>query len=289
MNRSERTSVRRGLALCVALSAIGAATVVDASNRGSGKVREDLVPTAAAPAGARGRAVVRVRNEKGRLIVIAKDIGRDATFDVILDGVKIGTLQTTGGGNGRARFRTRPRGHDQLLGTDPRGKQLILRSATGSDVLVADLPVPEDPTPGDDNDIVCCLPDDRREECEDRTPTECAAQGGRDLGRGSCIPNPCDGGPAPGGDVVCCIPDDGPAECEDRTTAECAAAGGIVIGGATSCAGDPCAPVPPADPDIQCCLPDNSGPECEDRTPEECAAQGGVNMGPGDCNPNPCT
>jgi hypothetical protein len=288
MGTKTRTGFTRGLALGVALAALGTATMADARH-GSGRVREDLTATSAAPTGARGRAVVRVRNEDGRLTVVAKDVGRDTTFDVILDGVKIGTLTTSGGGNGRAHFRSRPRGHDQLLGTDPRGKMLILRSADGADVLVADIPAATDPTPDDpdDDDVVCCLPDDSGEECEDRTAAECAAQGGRNLGAGSCIPNPCDAGPAPD-DVVCCLPDDSATECEDRTEAECAADGGTVVGGATSCADNPCAPIPPADPDIQCCLLDDSGTECEDRTPETCAAQGGINMGPGTCTPDPC-
>ena len=208
MEKKTRPGFTRALALGVALAALGTATMADARH-GSGKVREDLTATSAAPAGARGRTVVRVRNEDGRLTVVAKDVGRDTTFDVILDGVKIGTLTTTGGGNGRAHFRTRPHGHDQLLGTDPRGKMLILRSADGADVLVADIPAATDPTPDDpdDDDVICCLPDDSGEECEDRTAAECAAQGGRDLGPGSCIPNPCDGGPAPD-DVICCLPDD---------------------------------------------------------------------------------
>lgn len=288
MTRHTSSGFPRALALGVALAALGTATLADA-RQGSGKVRQTLTATTAAPAGARGRAVIRVRNEDGRLTVIAKDIGSDTSFDVILDGVKIGTLTTTGGGNGRAHFRSRPHGHDQLLGTDPRGKTLILRSADGSDVLVADIPVVTDPTPEDpdDDDVICCLPDDSGEECEDRTAAECAAQGGRNLGAGSCLPNPCDAGPAPD-DVVCCLPDDSATECEDRTEAECAAAGGTVVGGATSCADNPCAPIPPADPDIQCCLPDDSGTECEDRTPETCAAQGGINMGPGTCTPDPC-
>src|SRR4029077_1376062 len=119
--------------------------------RHGGRVRQELTATTAAPAGARGRATVRVRNDDGRLTVVAKDVGRDTTFDVILDGVKIGTLTTTGGGNGHARLRTQPRGHAQLLCSDPRGKMTILRSADG-DALVADIPAATDPTPGDPDD-----------------------------------------------------------------------------------------------------------------------------------------
>ena len=39
-----------------------------------------------------------------------------------------------------------------------------------------------------DLDVVCCLPDDSGPECEDRTAAQCAAEGGVNLGAGSCLP-----------------------------------------------------------------------------------------------------
>jgi hypothetical protein len=138
-------------------------------------------------------------------------------------------------------------------------------------------------------DVICCIPDaDEGAECEDRTPEECAMEGGSVSGALTCLPNPCAGVPPPVEDVVCCIPHDSVPECEDRTADECAAQGGVVVE-ATSCDPNPCAPVtPPANEDIQCCLPDNGGAECEDRTPAECAVEGGVNAGAGTCSPDPC-
>lgn len=59
----------------------------------------------------------------------------------------------------------------------------------------ADLP-PANP------DIQCCLPDnggDGAAECEDRTPAECVALGGIDMGPGTCTPNPCGAVIPPGG------------------------------------------------------------------------------------------
>jgi hypothetical protein len=54
--------------------------------------------------------------------------------------------------------------------------------------------------PPADPDIQCCIPDDSGAECEDRTPAQCAAQGGIDMGPGTCTPDPCaDLSPAPGG------------------------------------------------------------------------------------------
>jgi hypothetical protein len=245
-----------------------------------------LTPTQVNP-GAIGKAHVRVKGDDGKFTVIAKRAGINATFAIVVDGVKVGTLTTSGGGNGKARFRSRPRSdRDQLLGFDPRGKRLLVRNSSGEDALVADIPAKATSGGSSDDDIRCCLSDDSGPECEDRTPAECVAQGGIDMGPGSCLPNPCAGGPVDD-DVICCLPDDSGPECEDRTPAECAAQGGMVVA-ATSCVPNPCAAIPPVDGDIQCCLPDDSGPKCEDRTPETCTAQGGVNMGPGVCSPDPC-
>lgn len=271
------------VAMIVALGISGTTTAAEARS----KLKQSLTATAVAPE-AGGKATFSMKNDDGKLTLTGKRLDHDSSYDVIIDGVKVGTLTTSGGGNGKARFRSRPRSSkDQLLGVNPIGKLLTIRSSAGEDVLVADLPLVP-PSPGSEDDIRCCLPDDSGTECEDRTSAECAAQGGVDMGPGSCVPNPCAGGsPVDEADIVCCIPDNSGPECEDRTTAECAAAGGVVVLGA-SCVENPCAPTPPVDGDIQCCLPDDSGPECEDRTPEACLAAGGLNMGPGVCSPNPC-
>lgn len=145
---------------------------------------------------------------------------------------------TSRGGAGKARFDTDPRKNDQTLGVDPRGRTVGVVNAAGAVVLAATLA--EGGQIGG-ADTRCCLPDgggDGAPECEDRTPAECAAQGGIDLGPGSCLPNPCEGSTPPpaGSDIRCCVPDgggDGPAECEDRTPAQCAALGGVIIGAGT--------------------------------------------------------
>jgi hypothetical protein len=105
-------------------------------------------------------------------------------------------------------------------------------------------------TPPAEADIQCCLPDgggDGPAECEDRTPEECAAEGGIDMGPGTCSPDPCADLPPPNLDIQCCLPDnggDGAAECEDRTPEECVALGGIDMGPG-SCTPNPCASVIP--------------------------------------------
>jgi hypothetical protein len=238
---------------------------------------------------ARGRTRLVLRSgSDGRFDVQVKRLARNATFEVLVDDVKVGTLTTTGGGTGRLRFRTEPRGRDDhSLGFDPRGSTVRLRDDNGDDVLSGSIP-DDDSQPGA---AACCdaAEDNGTVQCESRTPEECAARGGTFLAGTSCLPNPCAGTSPPPGDIVCCIPDDDAgnrAECEDRTSAACLAEGGIVIA-ATSCLPNPCAPTPAPD-DIQCCLPDDSGAKCEDRTPEQCAAEGGVDMGPGTCTPNPC-
>ena len=236
---------------------------------------------------ARGKVKLTVRNlSDGRFEVKGQKLDPNATFDVLVDGVLVGEFTTNGGGNGRIRFRSRPRSpSDQLLGFDPRGALVVVRNAAGQDVLAVQLADSGSVDPGD---VVCCIPDAEGAECEDRTLDECTMQGGTLSPATSCLPNPCAGVPPPAEDVVCCIPDDLGPECEDRTADECAAQGGIVVE-AASCNPNPCAPAtPPADEDIQCCLPDNGAAECEDRTPAQCAVEGGTNAGAGTCIPDPC-
>jgi hypothetical protein len=239
-----------------------------------------------ADADASGKATLRVKRRKGApqgvLVVDAKRLDPRVAFEVTIDGVRVGTLTSAKSGRAHARFRTNPRSpKDQLLGVDPRGRDLaIVRS--GARVLAGGLP--DDSTRA--GKVRCCLADDSGPECEDRTSAECAAADGVDLGPGSCLPNPCSGG-APSDEVVCCLPDDSGPECEDRTAAQCAGEGGIRID-ATACASAACAPTAPPEGDVRCCLPDDSGPKCEDRTAAECATAGGVNIGVGACLPNPC-
>ena len=142
-------------------------------------------------ADARGKAIFKVRGKgsrrSGTLVVTAAKLERRSSLEVTIDGVRIGTLPTSGRGAGHARFRTAPRGDDQLLGIDPRGRTIALVGPGGAAVLAAGLP-----SKGlDPGDVRCCVPDDSGPECEDRTVAECAAQGGVNIGAGSCAPNPC--------------------------------------------------------------------------------------------------
>ena len=104
--------------------------------------RSTLAPTGADP-NASGRAVMRAKRKKGalqgQLLVTARKVDASAEFEVTIDGVRVGTLTANRRGSARARFRTTPRGADQLLGVDPRGRALaILRS--GAVVLAGVLP-----------------------------------------------------------------------------------------------------------------------------------------------------
>jgi hypothetical protein len=273
---------------CAAIIAAGVLAPEAGARQPSERQKSPLVSTGV-DADARGGVELQVRNaSEARFEIVVEHLDARATYEVLADDVAVGQLTTNARGRARIRFRTRPRTRrDVLLGFDPRGALVTVRDVNGEDVLAIMLASAS--TPSDSPNVVCCVPDDRGPECEDRTADECAAQGGTVSSAASCLPNPCAGAPAPPAtDVVCCIPDDSGPECEDRTPAECAQQGGVIVA-ASSCAPNPCAPIaPPGDSDIQCCLPDDSGPECEDRTPAECAAQGGVNMGPGSCTPNPC-
>lgn len=251
------------------------------------KVRQPLSPTpVAADASGRTRLVL-VSASDGKFEVTVRSLERDTTYELLVDGTRVADIVTSGGGNGRVRFRTRPRSeHDVALGFDPRGASIVVRSETGDDVLATEFPEMQV-----DGDVVCCVPDDGGTECEDRTADECVAEGGTVMaGATSCLPNPCVGAPPVAEDVVCCIPDDGGAECEDRTQTECLAAGGTVVE-ATSCTPNPCAATPPVENEIVCCLPDSGGDgenECEDLTPDACVAAGGVVSDATSCVPDPC-
>jgi len=253
------------------------------------RARVALAPTAA-DANASGRARLSIKSPSdGQFEVKIRRLDPNTTYQLIVGGVHVGDITTTGGGNGKVRFRSRPRNDRDLpLGFDPQNATIVVRSAAGVDVLTASFP---DANPGNDDDVVCCIPDDSGPECEDRTPDECAAQGGTVVaGATSCLPNPCDGAAPVDPDIVCCLPDDSGPECEDRTQAECLAGGGVVVS-ATSCVSNPCAAIPPADPDVVCCLPDNGGDgaaECEDRTADACIAAGGTVSSATSCTPDPC-
>lgn len=277
---------RRAVAGVWALVALGLLAAPAGASGKPVQIKQVLSATGVDP-DAQGQVVVVVvpgRHAQGKLDVKVRRLDRKAQFEVVLQGVRIGALTTDGGGNGRASFRTRPRGRDQLLGTDPRGMTIDVRDAAGEDVLTGDIAdAAEDPTK-----IRCCLADDGGTACEDRTADECTAQGGVNMGAGSCVPSPCEQTPPPpvAEQIRCCIPDDQGPECEDRTAARCSAENGINVG-AGPCDPNPCAPTPSPDL-IQCCTPEDQSGECELRTADRCTARGGANLGTGSCTPNPC-
>jgi hypothetical protein len=257
-------------------------------------VAQALTPTSNAPH-AHGRATLALKTtSKGRFRVIARGLAGHASFDLVVGGVKVGTLTTNAGGSGKAKLSTNPKPSEGLLGVDPRGKSIEVRDENGDDDLQGDMPDDGDSTAGA---FACCQPDDDETECEVRTPDECTAKGGTTVaGVDSCIPNPCSGTPPGGGnDVVCCFPgsstgafvdEESEAECDEVTMQECAMAGGAVVQ-ATSCDSNPCAPVPPPTVTV-CCVPDGSETECEILTPEHCSAAHGTPNAALSCESNPC-
>ncbi|MBY0274932.1 hypothetical protein K2Z84_06305 [Candidatus Binatia bacterium] len=271
--------------MMVAALLVAAATGV--AQASSSKVKTELAATASAP-DARGKATAVVRSAtKGRFEVKVKKLAANTAYDVVVGGIKVGSISTKNNGSAKIRFSSKPKSDDVLLGFDPRGDAIEIRGASGDDVLTGNLPA--DPNDLDGSDVACCIPDDSGTECEDRTEAECVAQGGTVTGAASCLPDPCGATPPADLDVVCCLPDDGGPECEDRTQAECAAQGGTVVEAASCLPENPCQGAPlPGDADVQCCLPDDSGVECEDRTAAECAAQGGIDKGAGLCTATSC-
>jgi len=240
--RTGCTPARIATTVAISLLAAGPGSSAPALARGAiVNLKQELASTGA-DSDARGklRFVLKTATE-ARLVVQAGRLSPEASFDVLADGVKVGTISTTGGGGGKLRLRSVPRAQDEILGFDPRGTSIVVRDEDGDDVLAA-MVADDTIEPGK---VACCIPDDSGSECEDRTADECVAQGGTVTSSTTCLPNPCDGATTPGRDVVCCIPDDSGPECEDRTPAQCAAQGGIDMG-AGSCTPNPCAASTPA-------------------------------------------
>ncbi len=286
-------STRKRICTAFAVGAlvVGVATRADAR---SITIKQNLSATGV-DADAMGRVQAQISSPKsgmrGKLDVTVRRLDPGATYTVLLNGVPIGTVTTTAGGSGRARFSSQPRRKDQLLGTDPRGTQIEVRNGNGDDVL--DTTVPNGGT--DPTNVRCCIPhsgdSNEQPECEDTAPAACTAAGGVDSGASSCLPNPCEGAtpPPPQDSVVCCTPEDNGAECEMRSTAKCSDHGGVNLGAGT-CDPNPCTATPPTNPEtVQCCVTDEEETECKQRTAERCTAHGGANMGAGSCSPNPCT
>jgi len=270
-----------------AVTALGVAAILvagTAAHATLAKSNLDLVATAAAPT-ARGMARIAVRNHStGIFDVSVQRLERQADYDLVVGGIKVVTLRTNRGGGAHVRFSSKGRGRAMLLGFDPRGQAVEIRTGSGDDVLVGTLPETDE----DGANVTCCIPDDRGPECEDRTAEACAAQGGTVVAAPSCLPDPCGAAPPVGTAAVCCVPDDAGPQCEDRPQAECATAGGTMVE-ATSCAPNPCvATAAPPETHIQCCVAAYYVWACEDHTVEECQTLGGIDKGPGACAPNPC-
>lgn len=295
MNRIATGAVRTfGIVSVLLLAGLGTPSPAGGN---SARVKKDLTATSMAPE-ARGKARLTLRSSKhGKFSVLAKHLAGGQHFDVVVGGVKVGSLTTNSGGSGKARFSTQPRSKDTLLGFDPRGARIIVRDEDGDDVLEGEMP------DDDGTETACCNAENEDEEgeveCEEKTPEECTAEGGTPIGvpggtAASCIPNPCSTTPPPGG-VVCCTnethDDESEAECDVvATAAECAEDDGSVVQ-AGSCDPNPCQPAPPTNR-TACCVPeDDDEPgeaECEVLSAEACTAAGGSAISAATCEPDPC-
>ena len=273
-----------------AAAALALVCVAPHSATASAKVRvKTTLAATSVDANARGQTGLALRGVDGKFEVKVSRLDHNSSYDVVVKGVKVGTLQTTTGGGGHLRFSSRPGPKDLVLGFDPRGTQLSVRGADGHDVLVGTMPADTvDPTA-----IACCLSDDDGEsECEELTPDACTAAGGVASQAATCMSDPCATTP-PAVTAVCCTnetgDDESESECEEGDSpADCAAVGGIVVQ-AASCEPNPCAPVsPPAGDEVACCVPDEDETECEVTTSEACSAAGGTATIANTCEPNPC-
>lgn len=272
------------LALAAGFAAVHAAQPVQ---------RTDLVATSVTP-GARGWTTLHAGHSKTTFVVVTRALPPRAPFDVVVNGVKVGSLTTNPAGNGKVRFRNVPHGHDVLLGFDPQGADVVVRDHDGHDCLSG-----HGGHPGDSASAACCLPDTHDDDgdgpCLPLPAAVCTAKGGTVPAASSCFPDPCPSSPA--NEVICCVPEsargawlwhdeDGEVECRDVSSADCAAAGGTVVT-ATSCHPNPCAPTPPANL-IACCVPEHDGDtDCKELTTERCTSLGGSAAG-AFCDADPC-
>ncbi len=269
--------------------AIAALAVLATPAVGVGKTitaRATLAPTTV-DTDARGQAGLTVHGSKSKLDLKARRLARNASYEVIANGVKVGALQTSKSGNGRLRFRAAPKSKDLLLGFDPRGAQLSVRGADGRDVLVGTMDAV------DPSSSACCLTaTDGTSSCQELAADACTTAGGVPNAAATCLPDPCAAPPSPAA-VVCCVnetDDDGTeSECEDLDATACAAAGGTTLE-ADTCEPNPCAAVtPPAGDVAACCLTHENETECEVRTAEACTTRGGTVMtGVAACDGDPC-
>src|SRR5262249_17322844 len=221
-----RVAVWAGVLMIVGLVAAGFTSNAMAGSH----VAQALSATSHAP-GAHGRGKVALKTaSKGRFRVVARKLAPEASFDLVVGGVKVGSFTTNAAGSGKVTLSTHPKPSEGFLGVDPRGKTIEVRDDSGDDDLEGDMP-------GDDDSaadaFACCVPDADGAECEGEPPGECAAAGGMtQAGIISCIPNPCATTPPGGGeDVVCCFPgsstgafvdEESEAGCDEVTTQECA-------------------------------------------------------------------
>jgi hypothetical protein len=276
---------RTASAMWVALAIAGLACAAGTADAGV-RVKQKLRATTFAPK-ARGNAKLSLESDtKGVFSVVARRLESGAQYDLVVGGIKVGSITTNGHGAGKAAFGTTKRGTRGLLGFDPRGRSLAVRDRHGNDVLDCDMP------DDDAGKVACCVADDDGIACKHRTPENCTADGGTVSSASGCFPDPCTPDTAT---VVCCtvdstcgafVDDDPAVGCRDDVTAErCANEGGTVVG-ATSCEPNPCAPVPPVAL-VTCCVPDDEV-ECQFRTPDRCAAKGGTVSTAATCDPNPC-
>lgn len=294
MRRNE--SNRNALLAAAALALAGLVVAAPAVAGSKSKAKLNTTSASPDPVKTKGKVDFKSRGgADGKFLVVVNKLAPSTSYDVVVDGVRVASVVTNKGGTAKALFMTRPkRGKQLLLGFNPRGAQVSIRNEDGEDVLEGEVPVPE-VKPSDAGKVGCCVPDDGGEECEDRTPDACAAEGGTLTATGGCLPDPCAGvgdlnedgedDDEDEDEVLCCQPasdastnDDPEVDCEDvSTSAECAAGGGVLLQ-VDSCDPDPCSPTPPADVSA-CCVPDDDGSgeiDCEVRTLDRCLSRGGT-------------
>lgn len=287
MTRAQRRCMELVVAGAAGLALLCLTPAISAASSRVTRIKTGLTATSADP-NAQGRAGLGIRGSDGTFDLKVNHLVGHATFDVVVRGVRVASLNTGSTGIGHLRFRSRPTAKELMLGFDPRGAQLSVRNASGNDVLVGVLPA----TTIDPTATACCIDDGNGgQACQALTPDACTAAGGNAQQAATCIPDPCAATPPPAA-TVCCTSetedDESETECDDENATDCAAAGGMVVE-AASCDANPCAPTPPPVGDeVACCVLDEDETECEVTTTETCTARNGSVMAGATCEPDPC-
>jgi hypothetical protein len=142
MEGTQMTRLSATWTLLATTVAVGAAVigVLAVNATATVSINQTLTGTAHAPRG-RGQARLLLKTgASGTFSVKGKHLAAGKTFDVLVNKIKIGTLTTSAGGSGTAKFSTSPKGRVTMLGVDPQAVRSRCGTTRGTTSLMARCP-----------------------------------------------------------------------------------------------------------------------------------------------------